>query len=281
MNRDYYSILQVNRKASAEEIERSYQRLSRLYDPEQSRKRHARERWAQIQEAYDVLSDPAKRAEYDRGSRASTIPGLGRETAVTRFLTSRWGLPTLGGIIGMIVLAAVLAAIFSGDDGGEAVLGSPTPEPGTPTPAPTPAPLDGEEVVTESGLTIIMIEEGTGGPPALGDTAVVHYTGWLQDSLALFDTSTDGAPFEVTLGVDNVIEGWVEGLQLIPEGGKARLIIPPLLGYGEGQAGPIPPNSTLIFDIEMVEVLRGEAPPDESEAPSPSPEATASPEAGS
>lgn len=282
MPRDYYSILQVNRRASQEQIERSFERLSKLYDPERSKKRRAPERWEQIQEAYNVIGDPAKRAEYDRESNTRRLPGIGgEESAVTRFLTSRWGLPSVAGIIGTIVIAAVIVAVFSGgDDGGEAVLGSPTPTvTAEPTPTTTPPPVDGEEVTTDSGLTIVNIEDGSGASPALGDTVVVNYTGWLESDNTQFDAN-DNTSF--TLG--QVIEGWNEGLQLMQEGGSARLIIPPELAYGEAGRPGIPPNSTLIFDIELLEVRPAGATPTAAGSPSPeaspSPDATASPETG-
>lgn len=273
MPRDYYSILQVNRRATSEEIQRSYERLSKLYDPERSKKRRAPERWEQIQEAYGVLNDPAKRAEYDRGSAPRRIPGFGgEESAVTRFLTSRWGLPSLAAFIGAVVIAAVLVAVFSGgDDDSAAVLGSPTPAvTAEPAPTTTPPPVEGEENTTASGLTIITIEEGTGDSPALGDTVVVNYTGWLASDNSQFDTG-DGISF--TLG--QVIAGWNEGLQLMQEGGSARLIIPSALAYGETGSPPrIPPNADLIFDVDLLEVQPAGAPPEATTSPT----ATTSPE---
>lgn len=256
-----------------EEIERSYERLSRLYDPQHSKKRKASERWERIKQAYEVLSDPERRAEYDRSLRGGGAVGT-RQSAVTRFIESRWGLPALAGIFGVVVLAAVLTALLADDDGdGEAVLGSPTPTTdASPTAASTPPPVDGEEVTTDSGLTVITIEEGAGASPAMGDTVVVNYTGWLEEDGSQFDTG-DGISFTV----GGVIEGWNEGLQLMREGGEARLIIPSELAYGESGAPPrIPPNSNLIFDIELIEVQSadGTPAPNGEEASSPSPDET-------
>ena len=113
-------------------------------------------------------------------------------------------------------------------------------------------PAGVEQVTTESGLTIIDIELGEGNPAVEGDTVDVHYTGWLEDGTK-FDSSVDrGTPFTLTLGTGSVIAGWEEGLLGLQEGGRRRLIIPPELGYGESGTGSIPPNATLIFDVEMV-----------------------------
>jgi hypothetical protein len=261
-SKDYYAILQINRRASAEEIERAYERLSKLYDPSVSKKRRAPERWEQIKQAYEVLSDPAQRAEYDRTANPSRIPGFGRETFVTRFLTGTWGLPTLAAIIGAVVIIAVVVGVFSGGGGDDdAVADITTPAPLSPTPGPTPPAVSGEETTTESGLTIITIEEGTGASPVLGDEVVVNYSGWTEADGRQFDSSYDrGEPSSFTLGA--VIEGWNEGLALMKEGGMARLIIPGNLAYGEaGNPGAgIPPNATLIFDVQLIEVLpAGEA----------------------
>lgn len=107
---------------------------------------------------------------------------------------------------------------------------------------------------TASGLEYVEIEAGTGPVPQPGDIVSVHYTGTLEDGTK-FDSSLDrGQPFQFTLGQGAVIPGWDEGIALMREGGKAQLIIPPALGYGESGSGSIPPNATLIFDVELVEV---------------------------
>ena len=116
----------------------------------------------------------------------------------------------------------------------------------------------GKRMTTPSGLTIIDVKEGTGASPA-GKTAVVHYTGWLYDNGAKskkFDSSVDrGQPFEFPVGQGRVIKGWDEGVATMKVGGKRTLIIPPNLGYGErGAGGVIPPNATLMFDVELLGV---------------------------
>lgn len=106
---------------------------------------------------------------------------------------------------------------------------------------------------TASGLQYIVTKEGTGKQPAASSVVKVHYTGKLVDG-TVFDSSVErGEPIEFPL--NQVIPGWTEGLQLMKEGGKATLYIPSQLGYGEqGVPGTIPPHSTLIFDVELIEV---------------------------
>lgn len=107
---------------------------------------------------------------------------------------------------------------------------------------------------TESGLRYIDHVVGTGPSPQSGQTVTVHYTGTLTDG-SKFDSSVDrGTPFEFTIGIGRVIKGWDEGVMSMKVGGKRRLIIPPQLGYGSRNAGPIPPNSTLIFEVELLSV---------------------------
>lgn len=107
--------------------------------------------------------------------------------------------------------------------------------------------------VTPSGLQYEVLEEGTGRQPSAGDNVTVHYTGKLIDG-TVFDSSVDrGAP--ATFGVTQVIPGWVEALQMMKEGAKWRLFIPSNLAYGPNGAGNIiGPNSTLIFDVELIKV---------------------------
>ena len=108
---------------------------------------------------------------------------------------------------------------------------------------------------TADGLIIADKVVGTGPAAQSGDTVTVNYTGWLQSNGKKFDSSLDrGEPFPFTLGNGDVIKGWDEGVVGMKVGGKRELIIPPDLAYGADGQGPIPPNATLIFDIEMVKI---------------------------
>ena len=106
--------------------------------------------------------------------------------------------------------------------------------------------------VTGSGLQIEMLVEGEGETPSATDTVVVHYEGSLIDGTVFDSSIARGAPAE--FGLNQVIRGWTEGLQLIKPGGKARLTIPSELGYGPGGVGNIPPNAVLVFEVELLEV---------------------------
>jgi len=108
---------------------------------------------------------------------------------------------------------------------------------------------------TTSGLEYIEVEVGTGAQAVAGKTVAVHYTGKLQDGKVFDSSISRGEPIEFPLGKGRVIKGWDEGITLMKVGGKAQLIIPPDLGYGErGAGGVIPPNATLVFDVELVSV---------------------------
>lgn len=119
-----------------------------------------------------------------------------------------------------------------------------------------PQTISTEVITTPSGLKYQEIEVGSGAKPKAGQDVVVHYTGWLESNNEKFDSFVDrGQPFTFTLGQGMVIKGWDEGLASMNIGGKRRLIIPASLGYGaRGAGGVIPPNATLVFDVELLDV---------------------------
>jgi peptidylprolyl isomerase len=117
----------------------------------------------------------------------------------------------------------------------------------------------GKTMTTPSGLQIIDTTVGSGASPKPGQICVMHYTGWLYEDGKKgkkFDSSVDrNEPFEFPIGQHRVIGGWDEGVATMKVGGKRTLIIPPALGYGaRGAGGVIPPNATLMFDVELLAV---------------------------
>ncbi len=121
------------------------------------------------------------------------------------------------------------------------------------TPTPTPTPTQTSARRSPTGLLVEVLAEGSGEAVRVGEEAVVHYTGRLTDGTK-FDSSLDrGKPFAFTLGEGSVIAGWEEGVLGMKVGEKRRLTIPPELGYGaSGAPGAIPPNATLVFEVELV-----------------------------
>lgn len=141
------------------------------------------------------------------------------------------------GVVAIIILALIGFTVYSGSQSTKA----------------TPA-SSGNMITTASGLQYEDLVVGTGAEAKAGNTVSVHYTGWLTDGTK-FDSSLDrNEPFEFQLGAGMVIPGWDEGVAGMKVGGKRKLTIPPDLGYGASGAGPIPANSTLIFEVELLEV---------------------------
>ena len=141
-------------------------------------------------------------------------------------------------VIAAVVIVALLAA-------GAAYLLAPTRRGAAP----------GTEVTTPSGLRYVDLAEGTGPSPRPGQSTTVHYTGTLEDGTK-FDSSRDkGQPYTFPIGRGAVIKGWDEGVATMKVGGRRKLIIPPALGYGaEGRPPTIPGGSTLVFDVELLNV---------------------------
>jgi len=129
-----------------------------------------------------------------------------------------------------------------------------TTPPATTPPATTPdaAAATGKEVTLAGGLKYTDLKVGDGDIAEPGLNATVHYTGWLTDGTK-FDSSVDrGQPFQFRIGAHQVISGWDQGVVGMRIGGKRHLVIPPDMGYGANGAGPIPPNSVLVFDVELL-----------------------------
>jgi FKBP-type peptidyl-prolyl cis-trans isomerase FkpA len=120
----------------------------------------------------------------------------------------------------------------------------------------SPTKVTGKPKSTSSGLQYWDMTVGTGATASAGKSVTVHYTGWLAKDGKKFDSSVDrGQPFVFQLGAGQVIKGWDEGVSGMKVGGKRQLRIPPELGYGaRGAGGVIPPNATLIFDVELLAV---------------------------
>ncbi|MEO1069187.1 MAG: FKBP-type peptidyl-prolyl cis-trans isomerase, partial [Cyanobacteria bacterium J06638_6] len=129
-----------------------------------------------------------------------------------------------------------------------------TSEPPTDMTDETPS-TDETLITTDSGLQYVDLVEGTGAMPQAGQRVTVHYTGTLEDGTK-FDSSRDrGRPFSFQIGVGQVIKGWDEGVGTMRVGGRRKLVIPSELGYGSrGAGGVIPPNATLIFDVELLRI---------------------------
>ncbi len=110
-------------------------------------------------------------------------------------------------------------------------------------------------MVTASGLEYEDVVEGTGPSPGVGQTAVVHYVGTLTNGTQFDSSRKHGKPFSFRVGIGQVIKGWDEGVGSMKVGGIRKMTIPPALGYGAGGAGGvIPPNATLLFEVELLEI---------------------------
>lgn len=116
------------------------------------------------------------------------------------------------------------------------------------------AVADLHEVTTPSGLKYTDLVVGTGAGPQRGQTVSVHYTGTLENGVEFDSSRRKGAPMEYKFGVTPMIPGWDEGVSTMKVGGRRKLVVPAKLGYGQAGRPGIPPNSTLLFDLELLEV---------------------------
>jgi FKBP-type peptidyl-prolyl cis-trans isomerase len=175
----------------------------------------------------------------------------------------------LGAPLAALAAVAALAAAPppAGTDRSAPPASATAPTQAAPAPAPAPATLpaeveDARRTAEQLGLVIADLKVGSGTVALPGSVVRVHYTGWLYDPKApdgkgrKFDSSLDrGEPFVFPLGAGRVIRGWDLGVAGMQPGGKRRLTIPAELGYGDrGAGGVIPPNATLLFDVELLGV---------------------------
>jgi FKBP-type peptidyl-prolyl cis-trans isomerase len=155
--------------------------------------------------------------------------------------------------LGVLLIIGTII-IFSGKEEKTQVLQTPTP---TATIIPTGVKPEGQENMQQGNVTNLEITdlvEGAGDVAVLGKKITVNYKGTLTDGTK-FDSSYDrGIPFSFTLGAGEVIQGWDQGFAGMKVGGKRKLVIPPSFGYGSADMGVIPPNSTLIFEVELLKV---------------------------
>jgi peptidylprolyl isomerase len=162
-------------------------------------------------------------------------------------------------LIALVLLGVTMLAAFPGCQSQEEEAPAATEDETAAEPPTAGGPTEIAEadiITTPSGLKYVDLVEGTGASPEVGETAVVHYTGWLTDGKK-FDSSVDrGQPFTFPVGQQRVIKGWDEGVATMKVGGKRQLRVPPELGYGERGAGGglIPPNAELIFDVELLDI---------------------------
>lgn len=158
-------------------------------------------------------------------------------------------------LLGLTALLAAGCAGYSGVKGGGADSAAAPPAPATAV-SPAPAPAAAAKVhKLASGLVYEDLVVGNGKMADPGLSVAVHYTGWLADGTKIDSSLDSGQPYSFTLGQSAVIDGWHQGIKGMRIGGKRRLTIPPDLAYGaEGRPPRVPPNSTLVFEIELLGV---------------------------
>lgn len=232
-HKDYYTILGVSPQASREQIAAAYEALARRYQPDPDREPKDPARMREINEAFDILDEPRRRAAYDQ-ARALALAQLRAEWAARAARIPRWLPPALLGS-GLVALAAAMILLSLALFGGSSEFAN--------------------AVTTQSGLKYVDVVEGTGPAPQAGQIVVLHYVGRIKGG-GIFDSTVERQqPFGFQLGAGNVIKGWEEGVATMKVGGRRKLLVPPQLGYGDrGLSGRVPPNTTLVFDMQLVDV---------------------------
>jgi FKBP-type peptidyl-prolyl cis-trans isomerase len=170
-------------------------------------------------------------------------------------MTYRYVALGLAVFIGVVLLVTNYVKAQDATPSSSTPTGADAPAAASPTPAAKHAKAGHKTITTASGLKYQVLKVGNGAVATAGQTVTVHYTGWLTDGTK-FDSSVDrGQPFQFTLGAGQVIKGWDEGVAGMKVGEQRTLTIPPDLGYGDrGAGGVIPPNATLVFDVELLGV---------------------------
>ena len=159
------------------------------------------------------------------------------------------------GIIFVLAATALVVALAACKDGSAPAKVCKSPAQIDPNSLNQPPAVSGEPVETGSGLKYTDIKPGSGDSPEPTETVIVHYTLWLEDGTKIASSRDEASPFIFIIGQGAVIRGWDEGVATMQVCGQRRLIIPPELAYGpEGQPPVIPPNATLTFDVELLEI---------------------------
>ncbi len=152
-----------------------------------------------------------------------------------------------------IAMAALMAASVSAQLPRRKTLKNMTPRQGTVGTASGPTRVTGEGIETPSAVKYWEIHPGEGSPATRGHAVTVLYRAWIENGKEFASSLSDGRPPIFTLGMGQVIRGWEEGVEGMKVGGKRQLRIPPNLAYGTAGAPPlVPPNATLIFDVELM-----------------------------
>jgi peptidylprolyl isomerase len=265
-DRDYYAILGVSPDADEATIEEAYDRLAKEIQPDVDAEPSDPERMRDLDEAFDVLDDPAKRSEYDRtrgttgdgspvpawaagaapgaGAQAATEDGeLTVEDAEADLLTSTApgregrdprliaGIALIVAGLGSIIFGVVVLAIALSDDGSDDIEGFTT---------------------TDSGMQYQDTEVGEGPTPEEGQITTLHFTGYLSDG-SPFASSEGQTPLAFALG-EAPIEGLDEGVATMQVGGERTVILPPELAFGEQGRQGVPPNETIRLDLDLLAI---------------------------
>lgn len=280
MKLNYYDILGVAPSSEQEVVDAAYRAMMKKYHPDMWKGDPAvgEKKAKLLNEAYAILKDPARRKQYDAQRDAGHARNQNAGTQGTKREPPKRDAPKQEppkreppkkeapkrephtnpapkaakspifephgrvSLLRVLVFFIPLVILFG--------LVSAYPNYATPVAAPASEDIANEEsqadiITTPSGLQYRVLEEGIGASPTLADVVLIGYKGSLLDG-TVFDENPQSA-----VPVDGVVPGFSEGLQKMKRGGKYRLLIPPHLGYGPQAAGPIPPNSTLVFEVNM------------------------------